>query len=170
MIQTLLTIWNKILMSNLFNFVLMLVFLGWIIKKFDIAGALEAGRKSIEDRILLAKLERENAVRELFDTQSEGSKVDKEVFETIENAEKNAVIVGEKLVADAKVQSENFGKATKKAIDTSIERLKNNLTNETAQAALNLAKDHIEKQLKENRDLHIRYINESIEALNGVEL
>ena len=35
---------------------------------------------------------------------------------------------------------------------------------------IKLAKKHIETELKDNKDLHIRYINESIDALNGVEL
>ena len=98
MTDTLLLIWNKILTSNLFNFVLMLVFLGWIIDKMDLAQKLEDGRKSIEDKILNARLNKENAAKVLFETQEKGAEVDKEVFETIEKAEKNAVIVGEKII------------------------------------------------------------------------
>ena len=52
MTDTLLEIWNKILTSNLFNFVLMLILLGWIIDKFKLGDVLEAGRKSIEDKIV----------------------------------------------------------------------------------------------------------------------
>lgn len=170
MLATVIEIWNKILTSNLFNFVLMLVFLGWIIKKCDIAGALERGRKSIEERITLSNQKREDALKNLYDTQAEGANVDKEIFETLEKAEQNAVIVGEKLVEEAKVQSQTFGKNTQKTIDTAIENLKINLTNETAQKAVELAKQHIKKQLADNRELHIRYINESIDALKGVDL
>ena len=82
MLATVIEIWNKILTSNLFNFVLMLVFLGWIIKKCDIAGALERGRKSIEERITLSNQKREDALKDLYDTQAEGANVDKEIFET----------------------------------------------------------------------------------------
>ena len=170
MIDTLLNIWNKILTSNLFNFVLMLVLLGWIIDKLDLAQKLEDGRKSIEDKILNAKLNKENAAKVLFETQEKGAEVDKEIFETIEKAEKNAVLVGEKIVEDAKKQSAEYSKNLKAAIDSNIEKLKLNLTAKTAQQAIEMAKNHIEKQLDGNKELHIRYINESIDALKGIDL
>ena len=170
MIDTLIEIWNKILTSNLFNFVLMLVFLGWIVEKMDLAQKLEDGRKRIEDRILSAKQSKDDATKALFEAQEKGVEVDREVFETIEKAERNAVIVGEKIVNDAAKQSEEFGKAIQATIESNIEKLKLNLTSKTAQQALEMAKKHVEEQLEENRELHIRYINESIDALNGVNL
>ena len=162
MIDTLLEIWNKILTSNLFNFVLMLVFLGWIIEKTNMGQKLEEGRKSIEDKITNAKLNKENAAKILFETQEKGAEVDKEVFETIEKAERNAVIVGEKIIAEAEKQSAEYGKNIKATIDSNIEKLKLNLTTKTAQKAISMAKKHVEEQLEGNRELHIKYINESI--------
>lgn len=170
MLSTLIEIWNKILLSNLFNFVLMLVLLGWIIKKFNIADALEAGRKSIEEKILNSKEEHQKALQTLYDTQEKGIEVDKEILEIIDKSAKNAVLVGEKLVDDAQKLAETFSVSTQKAINTNTEKLRLNLTNETAQTVLNMAKNHIEKQLKEDRNLHIRYINESIDSLKGVDL
>ena len=170
MLNTLLEIWNKILLSNLFNFVLMLVLLGWIIEKFDIGGALEKDRKSIEDKINNSKKEHETALQNLYATQEKEVEVDKEILDIIDKSAHNAVIVGEKLVEEAKKQSENFSKSTQKAIATNIEKLRLNLTNETAQTAINKAKNHIENLLKEDRNLHIKYINESIESLKGIEL
>ncbi|MCM1265833.1 MAG: ATP synthase F0 subunit B [Candidatus Gastranaerophilales bacterium] len=170
MTETLLHIWSKILLSNLFNFVVMVLLLGWLIKKFDIAGKLEQGRKNIEDRILLSNMTKENAVKELFETQSKTESVDNEVFEILERAEKNAVIVGERLVQEAVKQADEFDKNTKKAVDANVKALKISLTSKTADAAVKLAKKHIEDELHNNKDLHIKYINESIDALNGVEL
>lgn len=170
MTDTLLQIWNKILTSNLFNFVLMIVFLGWIIDKMNLAQKLEDGRKSIEDKILNARLNKENAAKVLFETQEKTAEVDKEVFETMEKAEKNAVIVGEKIIQDAEKQSAEYSKNLKATIDSNIEKLKLNLTAKTAQQAIDMAKNHIVKQLDGNRDLHIRYINESIDALKGIDL
>ena len=131
---------------------------------------LEAGRKSIEDKILSAKQEKETALQTLYETQEQGMNVEKEVLDIIDRSAKNAVLVGEKLVEDAQKQSESFSKTTQKAIDTNIEKLRMNLTNETAKTAINKAKTHIENLLKEDRSMHIKYINESIESLNGIDL
>ena len=168
MIQTLLEIWNKILTSNLFNFVLMLVLLGWIIDKLKLADALEKGRKSVENRITSAKQEHKAALETLYETQDKGIDVEKEALEIIDKSAKNAVLVGEKLVEDAQKQAQSFSKTTEKAIKTNTERLKLNLTNETAQASINLAKKHIQNLLEEDRNLHIKYINESIDKLGKI--
>jgi len=170
MIESLLSIWSDILTSNLFNFVVMLFVLGWIIKKFDIAGVLEKGRKNIEDRIILSKVTKENAVEDLFKTQSNSQAVEDEVFEILNKADKNALTVGEKLVDDAYKQAESFGKAVEKTVDGNIKALKLNLSNKTADAAVKLARKHIENELQKDKNLHMKFIDESIEALRGVNL
>ena len=170
MSETLLQIWNNILTSNLFNFVVMLFVLGWIIKKFDIAGLLEKGRKSIEDNIQTSKDVKKESLDKLYKTQEKTKEIDEEVFEILNKADKNATIVGEKLVDDAKRQATEFDKALQKTIDGNIKALNLNLSNKTAEASVQLAKKHIEKELENNKDLHMKFINESIDALNGVKL
>ena len=167
---TLLQIWNNILTSNLFNFVVMLFVLGWIIKKFDIAGLLEKGRKSIEDNIQTSKDVKKESLDKLYETQEKTKEIDEKVFEILNKADKNATIVGEKLVDDAKRQAVEFDKALQKTIDGNIKALNLNLSNKTAEASIKLAKKHIEKELENNKDLHMKFINESIDALNGVKL
>ena len=117
---TLLQIWNNILTSNLFNFVVMLFVLGWIIKKFDIAGLLEKGRKSIEDNIQTSKDVKKESLDKLYETQEKTKEIDKEVFEILNKADKNATIVGKKLVDDAKRQAVEFDKTLQKTIDGNI--------------------------------------------------
>ena len=168
--ETFIKIWNTILTSNLFNFVLMIVLLGWLIEKFDIAGSIEKGRKSIEDKILNSKKEHEIALNELYKTQEKEVEVDKEILDIIDNSAKNAVLVGEQIIKDAQIQSENYVKTTQKAIKTNLEKLRLDLTNDTAQKAIDKARNHIEKMLKEDRKLHIKYINESIDQLKGIKL
>lgn len=168
--DTLLQIWNNILTSNLFNFVVMLFVLGWIIKKFDIAGLLEKGRQNIENNIKASKDAKEKAIDELYKTQEQTKEVDKEIFEILDKSDKNATIVGEKLVNDAKKQATEFNKTLEKTIDSNIKALNLNLSNKTAEASIQIAKKHIEKELENNKDLHMKFINESIDALNGVKL
>jgi len=170
MINIFLKIWNDVLISNLFNFLIMLLLLGWIFNKFKIADMLEDGRKRIEDSITTAKETKENSIKTLFKTQEDGVKIEKEAVEIIEKSLQNAVIVGEKLVEDAKIESDGYSKAVQRTIDTNIKNLKKDITTETAQKALNMAKNHIENELKKDRSLHIKYINESIETLKDLSL
>ena len=165
-----LQIWQIILKSNLFNFVLMLIFLGWIIKKFKIADLLESGRQQIENSILNAKKEKELSEKELTATQSETKKVETKAQNIIKQSEENAKMVGESLIESAHKQAETYTQSTNKTIDNTIKNLRTYLTNETAQISLDRAKTHIQNLLKNDRELHLRYINESIESLKEVKI
>ena len=166
----LIKIWQITLKSNLFNFILMLMFLGWIIKKFNLADVLENGRKQIEDNIHKAKQEKINSEKEFFKTRSETKNVEKEANEIVKHSEENAVLVGENLVKTAEIQSESYSKNIDKIIDDKIKILRKNLTNDTAQKSISIAKNHIENLLNNDRQLHLKYITESVEALKGMEL
>ena len=168
MFESFIKIWTEILQSNLFNFVLMLFVLGWIFKKFDIAGKLEQGRKNTEDKIILSGLTKEKAVKNLYKTQAENESVNNMVFDILDKSEKNADTAGKKLMDDALKITEGLSFTLKKTKENNIKALKQELTQKTAQAALVLAKEHIVNELKKDRNLHIKFINESIEALNGV--
>lgn len=170
MIENLLIIWNKILTSNLFNFVLMLVFLGWIIDKFNLADILEKNRQKIEDRINLAKSEKESAINTLFETQEYSKEVEREAGEIISKSEHNAVLVGEKLLDDAIKQKELFSSSVEKTISSNIETTRLNLINDIADKVIEKSRTYIENRLKEDRSLHMKYITESIDALREVGL
>lgn len=169
MMDTFLHIWTKILESNLFNFVLMLVLLNWIINKTNMSDKLEAGRKSIEDKINNSKLAKENALKELFELQEKSKDVAKEAHEILAKSNSNAVMVGEKIIEDAKKQACEYGKNLDKIVESNKKAVKNKLTEETAKTAVKIAQDYIEEKLENDRSLHIKFINESIDALNGVE-
>ena len=163
-------IWNDILQSNLFNFVLMLFVLAWIFKKFNIADKLEQGRKNIEDRIILSNLEKEKSITNLYAAQAETENVSKKVFEILDKSEKNALMTGQKLVDEAVEQSKNIEDTVKKTEESEIKSLNDTLREKTARAAIKLAQNRVETELENNRDLHMKFINESIDALKGVEL
>lgn len=169
MINTALHIWSKILESNLFNFVLMLVLLNYILKKVNISDKLEQGRKCIEDKINNSKLAKELALKELFELQEKTKTVAKEAQEILLKSDANAVMVGEKIVEDAQKQALDFGKNLDKIIESNQKSVQNNLTEKTAQSAIKIAQEYIENKLENDKSLHIKFINESIEALNGVE-
>lgn len=169
MIDTFLHIWTKILESNLFNFVLMLILLDWIVKKGKIAEKLEAGRKSIEQKITESQKAKENSIKELFELQEKSKEITKQAHEILEKSDANAVIVGEKIVADAKKQANEFGKNLDKIIESNTKSVQNDLTEKTAQTVIKVAQNYIEKELEADRNLHIKFINKSLDALNGVE-
>ena len=64
--------------------------------------------------------------------------------------------------------SESIKESGKKAIESNIKTVKTDIMKETAEEALFLAEQHIKSELERDPNLHIKYINESIDAIEGI--
>lgn len=72
------------------------------------------------------------------------------------------------MIEEGKSQSETIKENSKKAIDANIKTVKTEIVKETAEEALSLAEQHVKSELERDPNLHIKYINESIDAIEGI--
>lgn len=166
--ENLIEIWSKICESNLFNFVVMILLLAWLIKKFDMGTKIEQGRKKIENSISESEKAREESLNKLYEAQEAVTKIDEEMFKVFKAAEDNAKIIGEKMLDEGKSQSEAIKENSKKAIEANVKTVKNEIMKETAEEAMKLAETHVKSELERDSSLHTKYINESIDAIDGI--
>ena len=141
--EQLIEIWAKICESNLFNFIVMILLLAWMVKKFDLGSKIEAGRKKIEQNISESEKAKEESLTKLYKAQEDATKVDEEMFKIFKAAEENAKVMGEKLIAEANSQKDVIKENSKKTIDANIKSVKNDILKETAEEAMKLAEEHI---------------------------
>lgn len=161
-------IWAKICESNLFNFVVMILLLGWMVKKFDLASKIESGRKKIETTITESEKAKEENLKKLYEAQDASTKIDEEMLKVFKSAEDKARAFGEQMLAESQTQIESIKENSKKAIDANIKTVKNEIMKETAEEAMKLAAAHIKSELERDPNLHQRYIYESIDAIDGI--
>ena len=166
--EQLIEIWAKICESNLFNFIVMILLLAWMVKKFDLGSKIEAGRKKIEQNISDSEKAKDESITKLYKAQEDAVKVDEEMLKIFQSAEEKAKFVGEKLIEEANVQRDTIKENSKKAIDANIKTVKNDILKETAEEAMKLAEAHIKSELERDPNLHQRYIYESIDAIDGI--
>ena len=166
--EQLIEIWAKICESNLFNFIVMILLLAWMVKKFDLGSKIEAGRKKIEQNISESEKAKEESLTKLYKAQEDATKVDEEMFKIFKAAEENAKVMGEKLIAEANSQKDIIKENSKKTIDANIKSVKNDILKETAEEAMKLAEEHIKSELERDPNLHQKYIYESIDAIDGI--
>lgn len=93
-----------------------------------------------------------------------------DIEQIINKSEENAKIVGEKTIEDGQKTALTIQENTNKAIENSKTILKNDLIKRASLASIDVAKNQILGELYNNQDLHNKLIDESIEALEGVEL
>ena len=166
--ENLIEIWKQICESNLFNFVVMVLLLAWLVKKFDLGAKIEAGRKKIESNIAESETAKEENLKKLYEVQEASTKIDEEMLKVFNSAEEKARFVGEKLLEEGKIQAESIKENSKKTIDTNIKTVKNEIIKETAQEAMKLAEQHIKSTLESDPNLHQKFIWESIDAIDGI--
>ena len=166
--ENLIEIWKQICESNLFNFVVMVLLLAWLVKKFDLGAKIEAGRKKIESNIAESETVKEENLKKLYEVQEASTKIDEEMLKVFSSAEEKARFVGEKLLEEGKIQAESIKENSKKTIDANVKTVKNEIIKETAEEAMKLAEQHIKSTLESDPNLHQKFIWESIDAIDGI--
>lgn len=161
---------NYIGRTNLFNFIIFAAIIIFLYKKIKVTDKIEQAKEgvvtSIEDS-KTAKTESENALKKIEESLSH---IEEEIDGIIKKSEDNARLVGEKILEDAGKTVSGIKENTEKTVENKRTLLRNDLIKRASAASIEVAKNHIINELNNNYDLHQRLIDESIEAIEGVEL
>ena len=152
---------NYIGRTNLFNFVIFLAIIIFVCKKINVTGKLEAAKKDVVNNI-------ENSKTAKSDSESTLKAIEESVAHI--EAEENARMVGGKILEDAEKSVENIKYNSKKTADARAGLIRNDIMRRASAASVDVAKNHIINELRNNPELHNKLIDESVEAINGVEI
>lgn len=161
---------NYIGRTNLFNFIIFFSIIVFLIKKMDVAGKLEAAKDDISKNIehsKTVKIDSESVLKEVEDSVAH---LEDEIDSIIKKSEENARLVGDKIIEDAHGLVANMRDGVNKAAEARAALLKNDILSRALNASIEVAKDHIMSELRNNPDLHYKLIDESVDALSGVSL
>lgn len=161
---------NYIGRTNLFNFVIFLAIIIFVCKKIDVAGRLEAAKRSVVDNIENSKAVKSDSEFTLKAIEESVAHIEEEIDEIIKKAEDNAQMVGGKILEDADKSVENIKYNLKKTADARAGLLRNDIMRRASAASVEVARNHIINELRNNPELHNKLIDESVEAINGVEI
>lgn len=163
-------VWNVILESNTFNFLVLAIIIIYLMKKLKAGAALENLKNAIIKRIDDSKTEKEKALSELKNAEKAVENLDNEIKERYNLAEQNADGVIKQTVMNAENQVSHILQNAENAIENEEKQISAQILKSTAEKALSTAKDIIAARLKENPELHEKYINEAIEDIDRVKL
>ena len=112
---------------------------------------------------------KEASIVELKNAETSVRNVGIEIGEILKNAEQTAEKLGNKILEDAKLQSENILVNTEKMIESEGKKIISSLSQKTALASVELAKKHIVETLKNKPQYHANFINSSIDELDRLK-
>ena len=110
-------IWNLIVESNTFNFIVMVIILAVLMQKMNVSSLLENLKDNIINKIEMSKSARENAENDLKKAQNAVANLDNEIKESIELTKKNIEGAVKQTLANADVQAQNILKNVQTVID-----------------------------------------------------
>lgn len=161
-------IWNVIVESNIFNFVIFVFAFGWIFKKINLKGIIDSLQIKIVEIIETAKKAKADAQKELSEAEKATANLESELKTIVQEAEKSAEVIGKKILEEAEKQVENISSNIQKVIGAEEKMLVSKLTHNTSKASVQIAKSNIEEALVQNPNLHQKFIDESIDSLDGL--
>lgn len=165
-ISTISHIWNTIVQSNTFNFIIFVLILAWVFKKINVGTIIASLQEKIIKILDEVKKEKEEAHKNLKDAQRAVENLPEELKTIVTEAEKSAEVISEKIFTEAKKQLESIEQNAQKVILAEEKLLISNLAKNTSSASVEAAKTHIEQTLEQTPTLHEKYINESIDELD----
>ncbi len=163
--NTVAQIWNTIITSNFFNFVVMVLILAWIFKKTDLINKLENAKLNIKNSIAHSEQEKINAEKELLNTKKSIESLEDEIQIKIQDAENKAETLAQNIKSTTESRIQKIKTSVETAIQSEEKMLSAALSKKTARASSELAKEHIKNVLKAHPELHEKYITQSIEEL-----
>lgn len=161
-----LKIWNIIVNSNTFNFIIFIALFALILKKINIKSIIGSIQEKVVKILDEAKRNKEEALNLLKNAEKAVENLPQELNAIVNDAQKSAEVISKKILSEAEKQIESIESNAKKVIEAEEKLLISNLTKNTSQASVESAKTHIKNTLSETPSLHEKYINESIEELD----
>ena len=159
-------IWNTIVQTNTFNFIIFVIIFAIILKFAKIGNFITSMQSKVNQYIKDSEIAKENSIAELQQAKDKAEKVDSEIKEIIDNADLNAMRLGRKILADANIQSENILINADKINDSNGKKIISELTQEAALLSVELAKRHIISVLNKKPQYHAKFVEDSIKELD----
>ncbi len=163
-------LWNTIVQTNTFNFAILVLIFAIIFKKIKIGEIIENLKNDIVKSIKLAEDEKSKASSELAEAKKSIEHLDDEINLTLKDAESRAKMIAEQIFDNTQKGIEVIKSNIDKVILNEEKTISTALTDKTAKASIELARNHIMSVLEKQPELHEKYINESIKELDRIQL
>lgn len=157
-----------ILHSNVINLLAVVVFLVWIVKKFNLVGVIDNRIEEIKSFIQNAEQSREQAILELKEVKNKVKNIPDEKKEITDDAYRTANMYKDKIESETILSLQEIEKNTEKFLEAEQKSLKEIIGREVAQDAVSIAEEHIKQAI--NDDMQKKYINDFIDSLDEMRV
>ncbi len=161
------SLFEKILNTNIINFLIVVLSLMWIAKKAKLAVLIENLALDIKQKVETSSNETAYSIEEYKKTKKETKDTPKLQQAIIDKAKNQALELKDKYSKKTQLQKEELKKSLEKIISLEQEKFKNLTEKEVYSACIDLAQKELIQKL--DYELQKKLINTSIEELDRIE-
>lgn len=158
-------IFDIIVKSNTFNFIIMMLIIFVVAKKLNLSQTLKNTKNEIISKIEYSQSEKNEAQEELSKAKIAFENVETEVAEKIETAKADSKNLANEILNAAQGKIKQIEDNALKVIEAEEKTISARLTAKAAKESTELAKENIKNLLKENPQLHEKFVIQSIQEL-----
>ena len=161
------TLFEKIIETNIINFLIVLSTLVWIFKKAHLGSIIQKMADDIKTDVEESSQKASNALKEYKETRKATRGTEELQEKILKQAQTNAQLIKERIEEKAQIQKKDIKSNMKNAFEQIKEHYKNLTIDEIYSAGIELAKLEILKRL--DKELHKKLINSSIDEIANIE-
>lgn len=158
-------IFDIIVKSNTFNFIIMMLIIFVVAKKLKLSQTLENTKNEIINKIEHSQFEKNEAQKEFTKAKITFENVEIEVAEKIETAKADSKNLAKEILTSTQEKIKQIEDNASRVINAEEKTISARLTAKAAKDSTELAKENIKNLLKENPQLHEKFIIQSIQEL-----
>lgn len=158
---------KEILQSNLINFSIVIIFLSYIWKKYNLSSFIKNKIDEITITISSSKTENAKKEKQLEEAHKKLFNADFEKEEILKQAKKSAELMSSKIKEDTLSEIKKIHDKKEKQLELYTKSQKEKLKKELAEISVQMAEDNIIQHL--NEENHKKLIDEFIEKLDGTK-
>ncbi len=159
-----------LLQSNSLNFIVVLLIIIFISKKMNIKQIFEDIKNQIANYVNESEKEKELSEKGLQEIKNKVEKLPAEIDLIERSVQRSINNFEKKNEKEIQEKCKDIDNTAKRLLNLETKKFKSKLTGILSETSINLAKDNAVNQLKNNRELHDKYIYEAINELDGINL
>ena len=163
-------LWNTIVSTNTFNFLIMMAILVLIFKKVNVIGILEKTVDNVKNTINKSSIEKEESYKKLVEAKNKSKNLDIEIQEILATAHRKGEDLSRKISEDTKEKISKINENMIRMVQTEEKKFSADLTERTVIASISTAESHIKSIFEASPELHDRYIQASLNELDRIKL
>ena len=163
-----------ILFSNVINFAIIVVIFVFVFTKTNvgkqISSVINDIPKQIENFVNSSIKEKENTLKVLDNINEQLKHLPEEINDINQSAENNIRNLESKFKQEIEQNKKDIEVNGNRILNLETKKFQQKLTGILSEVSVKLAKENAEKQLKDNRNLHNKYIDKAINGIDGIDL